>query len=68
MTLALLLPILKAAGGGLVGSILLDLAVFMRTKEPGEFMSQWNYKVALWRWAQGIVGGICGYFGLAIGG
>lgn len=60
-------PLFRAAVAGFGSAFFLDVAMFLRSKDPGDFFGQWNAKVALWRWAQGIGYGICGYFGVSVG-
>lgn len=57
-------PLGQATATGLTGAIAVDLAVFLKSKEPGEWWKQFSASVALWRWAQGAVGGFFGGLGI----
>lgn len=60
-------PILAAATSSLWGAMLVDVIVFLRSKTPGDFFGQFNPKLALWRYAQALVGGFLGNAVVAAG-
>lgn len=60
-------PMVAIALSGLWGAMLIDVLSFLKSKTPGEFFAQFSPSVALWRYAQGIVGALVGTTALAAG-
>jgi hypothetical protein len=53
-------PLLSICLGNLSGAILMDLAAFKNSKDPGGFFATFSWKIAGWRYLQSFVGGIVG--------
>lgn len=53
-------PILAASLSSVWGAVLVDLLAFKSSKEPGDFLGQFSWKVAGLRYLQAFVGGFIG--------
>jgi hypothetical protein len=53
-------PLISAALAGFYGAIVVDLAAFAATKDPGGWFEGFKLKVAAMRWLQGLIGGFLG--------
>ena len=60
-------PILAASLSSLWGAVVIDLWAFQRAKEPGAWVKGFQWQIALWRYAQALVGGFLGNLVLAGG-
>jgi len=58
-------PISAAALASLWGAVLIDLTAFAATKDPGDFVGQFNTSKAIWRYVQALVAGFVGNFAVA---
>ena len=58
-------PFLVAILSPVWGAIVIDAMAFAKTKEPGDWLAQFNVKLALTRYLQAFVGGIAGNFVVA---
>lgn len=63
MEMVLLIPVLKAALAGALVAASTDFLAFRKFKSLTEFKA-YNWRVAAFRWGQGAVVGVLGYFGL----
>jgi len=61
-------PLLATVLSTLWAAIIIDLTTFANSKAPGEFFTQFSFKVAFWRYAQAIVSGFIGTALVAGGG
>lgn len=57
-------PLGAAISTGVTGAVVVDLTTFMKSKGPREFFAEFSFKVALWRWLQGAIGGLAGGLGI----
>lgn len=53
-------PLLAASLSSLWGAVLIDLMSFRASKEPGNFLAQFNVRVAGARYLQAFIGGFVG--------
>lgn len=59
-------PLGQAVATGVTAAVAVDLTTFMKSKGPGEFFEQFSVHVALWRYLQGAIGGLCGGLGISV--
>lgn len=67
-TLATLLqsPLGQTIVTGFMSAFVIDIAEFLKSNTAGEFLSKWEFKVAFWRWAKGIVGAVMALGGYSV--
>jgi hypothetical protein len=56
-------PLVMATLTGLGGAVLVDVIAFRNARTPGD-LAGWSLKIALFKWAQGAVGGFVAGLGL----
>ena len=59
-------PLGSATATGLTGALVVDLTTFMKSEGPRDFFSKFSFRVAVWKWLQGAVGGFFGGLGISV--
>lgn len=58
-------PLVRATVTGLTGAVVIDLIAFVRYKDPTQARAAFDWRIALFRYAQGAVGGFLGGLGIS---